>query len=801
MQMILKKCFLLVMSIFAVAAMSCKTQLEERESELSGKKKIEYASLKIISSISDSRNLDINEIKFASIRVSGCDIAEDKEPHLDFIDIVDGINSEEILIENVPVGIDRIISVYAYDENRKELPLFQMRAVCDIKSGKNDVKISKKTTTFGNVLYGIKGIFNFEELEADGRMDTVRHVIDEEIPPSLFNTKKLIGELQGFSFPWDGTPDDYELECGTIQFNYLIADNFSVSVNDPISPALTGQNPGNGILLEGVAPGNWTLTVRDKDGKILDQTRDIQVESGKTTKLGHLDHDGVTLLVRQGLKKNGKECSTLYYWGLTYDETVPASEQLPPKSAGYPGEELVTKITVENPIDEQNGNPDENHGAFYVKDFKKASGVKLILSNGNSGDSNKYTPDLEVLKKGVYCVHSTSLIPLTEVEDGSGGIDSLSIKEEHFKKCFIDDPKNKRFVVLLSEKLYGSSITSAKAEFNKGINDHDENYSGKHYKMIRKDGDNPFWYCEVPYADVQETNQCGQPSYNFKVNDNFIAPPAFVESGYIYQKFEGSTANKKFLVLIYSYQNEAAITARLENAKKCKKLRDFDLSKEEDQKKISNFRLTAGTTTLYRSFHPYSDDKKNISDTSEKRMACLTALAEKAGIKADINLSDSSLSTVTYGSMPAYYSAIINNNAVLYMTDCSYNVCYSESNGDKFANGIKKIVNFINGTEGPYLIHCRIGTDRTGVTCAVLAGLCGATIEEIEEDYCSSVEMGIYEYRGPGAVRYALQNLLGVTFIEDAGNLEAALKNQFISRGFLTEEQINEMKRRLTESK
>ena len=117
------------------------------------------------------------------------------------------------------------------------------------------------------------------------------------------------------------------------------------------------------------------------------------------------------------------------------------------------------------------------------------------------------------------------------------------------------------------------------------------------------------------------------------------------------------------------------------------------------------------------------------------------------------------------------------------MTDCSYSQCYETPDSSQFAGGIKKIIKFINEKEGPYQIHCAIGTDRTGVVCAVLAGLCGATWNQIQEDYCKSIEMGIYEYRGPGAVKYSLQKFLGVDFVEDVKDLQQALTDKLVEKG------------------
>ena len=66
-------------------------------------------------------------------------------------------------------------------------------------------------------------------------------------------------------------------------------------------------------------------------------------------------------------------------------------------------------------------------------------------------------------------------------------------------------------------------------------------------------------------------------------------------------------------------------------------------------------------------------------------------------------------------------------------------ICYSPSNPQFFA-GMGTICRAILREEGPYLIHCRYGRDRTGNVCAVLEALCGATLEEITDDYMLSYE-------------------------------------------------------------
>ena len=73
--------------------------------------------------------------------------------------------------------------------------------------------------------------------------------------------------------------------------------------------------------------------------------------------------------------------------------------------------------------------------------------------------------------------------------------------------------------------------------------------------------------------------------------------------------------------------------------------------------------------------------------------------------------------------------------------------------------------------------------------------MCGASIREIEEDYCSSINMGILEYRGPGAVRYSLNKLLNIPFtknIAEIPDLQNLVCSYFINEGYLSKQEIDE---------
>ena len=54
---------------------------------------------------------------------------------------------------------------------------------------------------------------------------------------------------------------------------------------------------------------------------------------------------------------------------------------------------------------------------------------------------------------------------------------------------------------------------------------------------------------------------------------------------------------------------------------------------------------------------------------------------------------------------------------------------------EDFKEGLVKGLTEMSKNEGPYLVHCVEGKDRTGFVCMILEGLCGASYDEIIDDY------------------------------------------------------------------
>ena len=149
---------------------------------------------------------------------------------------------------------------------------------------------------------------------------------------------------------------------------------------------------------------------------------------------------------------------------------------------------------------------------------------------------------------------------------------------------------------------------------------------------------------------------------------------------------------------------------------------------------FANFReITAGNIKpgkLYRSASPFN--------SIYNRAPYVNALAEQAGIKGILDLADTEEDIKAYFEQPDFKSfyakTLFENGAV---APLGMPVDYaSEEFSKKLVSGIAEA----NYTEGPILINCTEGKDRTGFVSALAEALMGATYEEIVDDYMKSFE-------------------------------------------------------------
>ncbi len=128
---------------------------------------------------------------------------------------------------------------------------------------------------------------------------------------------------------------------------------------------------------------------------------------------------------------------------------------------------------------------------------------------------------------------------------------------------------------------------------------------------------------------------------------------------------------------------------------------------------------------LYRSASPV--------DNQHKRAAVVDRLIASAGVNFIINLSDSAEELVEHinkddFNSPYFLSLYEQGKVIPLAMSASY----------KTADFNEKLVRGLTAAsenEGPYLVHCVEGKDRTGYVCMILEALAGASYDEIITDY------------------------------------------------------------------
>lgn len=221
-----------------------------------------------------------------------------------------------------------------------------------------------------------------------------------------------------------------------------------------------------------------------------------------------------------------------------------------------------------------------------------------------------------------------------------------------------------------------------------------------------------------------------------------------------------------------------------------------DLSIEE----FANFREVRttgmGQNRLYRSSNPI--------DPGLGRNLYADSLAKNAGVTTFINLSDSEEYARSCQSFDSSYYSTQN---IIFLDLPVY--FYSQHFKDGIANGFRYMIEH----DGPYLVHCTFGMDRTGFTIAVLEALMGATTEDIQADYAKtfsnyfnvvdSMHVALNEQQVDFFRAVVIRNLKAVYHAEgidipDTGSIDwASATEKYLSKLGMTQEEISALKERL----
>jgi hypothetical protein len=123
---------------------------------------------------------------------------------------------------------------------------------------------------------------------------------------------------------------------------------------------------------------------------------------------------------------------------------------------------------------------------------------------------------------------------------------------------------------------------------------------------------------------------------------------------------------------------------------------------------------------LYRSSSPFCNDIQ--------RAFYVSKYLESENVKTVLNLADTEEKILSYDMPPYSRSLWEGGNVIL----CPLK---ADPTADDYNNRLIDALKQLPSHPAPYVVHCMEGKDRTGYVCALLEGLCGATYEEIVDDY------------------------------------------------------------------
>ena len=197
---------------------------------------------------------------------------------------------------------------------------------------------------------------------------------------------------------------------------------------------------------------------------------------------------------------------------------------------------------------------------------------------------------------------------------------------------------------------------------------------------------------------------------------------------------------------------------------------------------------------LYRSASPF--------DNQANRAQYASTLMEQNGIGTVLNLSDTEAKILSY-DLPPYSKAIWDAGNVIL---CPLK---SDPTAADYNQTLIAALKTLSDRKGPYLVHCVEGKDRTGYVCALLEGLCGATYQEIVDDYLITYDnyYGVNPKNKPEVcatlvslrLNECLMHYAGVSKETDLQNLDfhKAFSDYLLSHG-MTQEELTKLINTLT---
>jgi hypothetical protein len=222
-----------------------------------------------------------------------------------------------------------------------------------------------------------------------------------------------------------------------------------------------------------------------------------------------------------------------------------------------------------------------------------------------------------------------------------------------------------------------------------------------------------------------------------------------------------------------------------------------------EDNEVTNFReIFMGKISkgiLYRGSYPvFKMDKKrdNIYDK----------LVSYAKIGCVLNLADNESGLEKIANLVPWYRKLLKKNNIIGL-DIQFEFDFENINEyNILKNKLRKGFKFLIEHNGPYLIHCNAGIDRTGFVAAIIEALLGGGIDEIVYDYLLSYGKKFADENdteikiNTGKTIVDQLNTIINGKINDKINLQMNVEKYFFNEIGLTVNEIRLLKEKLTKN-
>ena len=218
---------------------------------------------------------------------------------------------------------------------------------------------------------------------------------------------------------------------------------------------------------------------------------------------------------------------------------------------------------------------------------------------------------------------------------------------------------------------------------------------------------------------------------------------------------------------------------------------------------FANFRNAAvgdlKENILYRAASP--------CDNQHNRASYVDALISKAQVRCILNLSDNDAKIEKYMAADdfdsPYFLALYESGNVIPL---AMNMNFTS---DEFTDKLVAGLTAMSEKEGPYLVHCTEGKDRTGFVCMLIEALAGASYEEIVDDYMVTYDNYYKISKGSDPAKYDVildKNLVAMIRVvvgDDSVDITTAdlsgYARDYLANAGMTDTQIDKLLACITE--